>query len=745
MKKQITLIIVFFLILISTVRAMTITKVTNFPDTDNARIMGATSTHIFTFCKHSSRHKLYISSDGVTWNKIWEAPDDDHLITRMGQGSGDMYFITSTPDYNVMRYSNEKKMIAVSPDNLAEKGDIFEYDGYLYLSSYSSSGFNLYRAALPVNNANAANWTQISNSGFGNSDFAWAPILTEFKNDLYLITHDGFVANDEIRIYSSSDGVNFSLAHTVSDVRFVESHKTAIYNNELYFVYSRDSDGNVIILKTADGVNWSEAYNDSVDCPYLPFRRGEPAVLGGYLYYVSPDSAGNGSTLIRCSNNTWEVTRCAALDRSYYEQADAYSCEVFNDKLYIGAQASGGVVYAGVADGTPHPAYPKNAVVYTNAIEWRWYDFASNETKYFVSTSNGLTDISSTLPTDMSNWAETGLNVNTYYARSVKTFNLDGENLSQVMERYTLARVPGAAAFDISSNSIRVNWTANGNPGGTEYQAQNMTESINSAWITTFSWDNTGLSPNTFYTYQVRARNGDNVTTTYTSLGSTYTYANVPGTPDVLCGKGNFILICIDTNFNPPSTEYAVYNQTLSRWLQNDGSLGGSEAWQTYADWGGAAGATNNSLPDPNKQYTYTVKARNNDDIETALSSSDTAYSYCNDPVFSLFSNITSNSITLSWTSGGNPGGTEYRASNANTGQISSWSTALSWTCSSLLPNSNYTFYCQARNNDGTNTSFIIMGSAYTHANPPSAPTVQTNTPQSLKIIINENNNPAGT
>ena len=89
---------------------------------------------------------------------------------------------------------------------------------------------------------------------------------------------------------------------------------------------------------------------------------------------------------------------------------------------------------------------------------------------------------------------------------------------------YTLANLPGADGFsDITQTSIRANWTANGNPAGTQYYCQNTTAGTNSGWTTNTSWNSMGLSAGTTYAFRVKARNGDGVETGWRSLGSATT------------------------------------------------------------------------------------------------------------------------------------------------------------------------------------------------------------------------------
>ena len=103
-----------------------------------------------------------------------------------------------------------------------------------------------------------------------------------------------------------------------------------------------------------------------------------------------------------------------------------------------------------------------------------------------------------------------------------------------------------------TQTSIQANWTANGNPSGTDYYCENVTNGTNSGWITGTSWNSTGLACGTRYEFRVMARNGDNVNTTWTALDDTST----------TCLQED----CL--NFNPKDV-YIV--QEGSQWLLTDG------------------------------------------------------------------------------------------------------------------------------------------------------------------------------
>lgn len=125
-----------------------------------------------------------------------------------------------------------------------------------------------------------------------------------------------------------------------------------------------------------------------------------------------------------------------------------------------------------------------------------------------------------------STYEDAGLQSNHNYCYQVAA--RDGNNnataFSAVRCAYTLAKPPGVAAFTaITQTSIQANWTANANPVGTEYFVENTTRGTNSGWTTSTSWNSSGLSPATSYSFRVKARNSDGVETGWTTLGAATT------------------------------------------------------------------------------------------------------------------------------------------------------------------------------------------------------------------------------
>lgn len=96
----------------------------------------------------------------------------------------------------------------------------------------------------------------------------------------------------------------------------------------------------------------------------------------------------------------------------------------------------------------------------------------------------------------------------------------------------TLAASPISASFsNIFSTTVMANWTANGNPAGTEYEVEISTDAnflvgvTSSGWITELGHIFSNLSVSTVHYARVRARATTLVATSFVSLGSVSTLA----------------------------------------------------------------------------------------------------------------------------------------------------------------------------------------------------------------------------
>ena len=134
----------------------------------------------------------------------------------------------------------------------------------------------------------------------------------------------------------------------------------------------------------------------------------------------------------------------------------------------------------------------------------------------------------------------------------------------------------------------------------------------------------TGLTPNTQYSYQVRAQDlVSNISSYSTVVASTtvYTLANIPITPTIAIDSTTQLTATWGANSNPSGTNYYIENTTH----------GTNSGWTANTSW------TSNEL-NCNTSYNFTVKAKNAIDVETATVSANATTGECPGSVAGLFS-----------------------------------------------------------------------------------------------------------
>jgi hypothetical protein len=121
------------------------------------------------------------------------------------------------------------------------------------------------------------------------------------------------------------------------------------------------------------------------------------------------------------------------------------------------------------------------------------------------------------------------------------------------------------------------------------------------------------LTPNTQYNFRVVG--ASTAGTTNGSNLSFYTLAEAPAAPTVNTPTSTTLTVTLGADINPAATQYAIQETTTGNYVQANGSLGAVAAWQTSATWSSIVviGLS------PTTTYTFQVKARNGDNVETAF------------------------------------------------------------------------------------------------------------------------------
>jgi hypothetical protein len=193
-----------------------------------------------------------------------------------------------------------------------------------------------------------------------------------------------------------------------------------------------------------------------------------------------------------------------------------------------------------------------------------------------------------------------------------------------------------------------------GNPGGTDF----------TTWQVSRTFIDNGLTPGMQYCYKAKATD----LWSPSSWGNTvcaYAAANVPSAPTVsLVPEGSPLnsgfsnmRITVNENGNPSTVQYAILEEYSNKFMQADGTLGAAEAWQTYAQWGGATGLTTAKMPD-NYAYSLKAKAKNTGGAVTGYSPPTSVVGYDRtgpaSPVLTAVANNASNRVDLTWYEGDN-------------------------------------------------------------------------------------------
>jgi hypothetical protein len=130
-----------------------------------------------------------------------------------------------------------------------------------------------------------------------------------------------------------------------------------------------------------------------------------------------------------------------------------------------------------------------------------------------------------------------------YYFRAYAENSVDTTLAANELNFTTLANVPAAPTVDNpTATTLDVAVNANGNPAATEFAIQRTSDDnylqadgtfgASEDWQTAAEWDTTtatGLSPETEYSFQVKARNGANVETAFGTAASESTTAAATG------------------------------------------------------------------------------------------------------------------------------------------------------------------------------------------------------------------------
>jgi len=359
-----------------------------------------------------------------------------------------------------------------------------------------------------------------------------------------------------------------------------------------------------------------------------------------------------------------------------------------------------------VATGYTNASAPTNVQASSKtqtSIRWSW-DYINQTAFWAQNKSNPAENSGWITDTTTLFWDQTGLTANTTTTVQVKAKDvLDVETGFTEAVAYTLQNNIDSLSFSsIASDSITV--TANGtffnqNVGSSHFHFDNGSgQSIDDGT----TWANSGLEPNTQYTFTATPYNGNNEASSST-VGAKYTLANTPGQiVSTVVTDSNSLSLALSANSNPASTNVLLYSPTTDQYVDKTAKTltGTISSFDTLTNWTNTVVVTGLAT---NTAYQFQAVAKNGDDILTATSTASVAvYTRTSIPAGVAATVDGTTQITLNWTGDG----TEYYAENVTAGTNSGWVSGVTWVSDSLTANTQYIFRVKARNVSSVETDW---------------------------------------
>jgi hypothetical protein len=261
--------------------------------------------------------------------------------------------------------------------------------------------------------------------------------------------------------------------------------------------------------------------------------------------------------------------------------------------------------------------------------EFRFYDQFDNLIQTKTSTSSVAQGVEYTL-------LEEDVQPNTAAVRYVIAVNADAQSSdSTPANGATLAVAPGPQELiSPTSNSFIVVVDPLSNSSITEFalkEAENNeyiqedgSLGAQPFWQTYSQWGGQngitviGLSTNEQYEFATKARNVEDIETSFSESSPKYTLAVVP--VDYVASEvtQSGMRLTFGNSSNPTPTEFIMVDQDTGFYIQADGTLASGENWQNYVGWGEGSGKLISGLTE-DTLYNFAVKAKNGDGVETAF------------------------------------------------------------------------------------------------------------------------------
>ncbi|MDA3835324.1 MAG: hypothetical protein PF495_18240, partial [Spirochaetales bacterium] len=494
-------------------------------------------------------------------------------------------------------------------------------------------------------------------------------------------------------------------------------------------------------------------------------------------YYFEEQTGNSGGGGAGDSFDTWRSTTSSGL-------SDITDDTLLSDTSYqwrlTGKDIYGNTKYSNIIDSytlslPPDVSCNKSADVWVNVSTFNYTNdagFGSGGVEYYrikFSTNNSYTFTDSEPQWSSGVYVGTAIFDKSWYLHT-KSFNKsDAANGTTTYGPYKSdVSTPsglGIAFGNVTDGTIVIEGTASDNSSGLS-QAPYWYEETRgntdggglgdgfSAWNSSENVTDTGLSANTQYDYKVEARDNAGNITGWTTDITTYTLAKAPIEPSLTVISSATIDITIQpgNTDNSAVTKYVVkVSSNLGTWvgyMKSDGIFQGTEYWDTKANFGGESGKDINELA-VNNLYKFEVKARNEENINTAYGIAITSATKIETVSGLDFTNVSQTAIDAR-ASG------SYSNINMNSSGLKIWCQTTStdtgwkqnndwWSNADLSINTTYWFKANSKNQDGLENTETSLIPKSTLANAPLQPTLSVVDVDKINILINANSNPEWT
>ncbi|MEK7812688.1 MAG: hypothetical protein AAB296_02920, partial [Candidatus Desantisbacteria bacterium] len=279
----------------------------------------------------------------------------------------------------------------------------------------------------------------------------------------------------------------------------------------------------------------------------------------------------------------------------------------------------------------------------------------------------------------------------------------------------------GTGAADGSSESLNetyndgVEWYRVGDVGVYVNETTANSGASDQNWTASTSYSDTALSANTPYGYRVKGRDNNsqgrgawNNESAYSSSTSKYTLVETPNVPTFGTVTSTSIVINASGSSNIASGSSGYYFDSVTA-----GGDGGINVW-TQSTTGTATGLS------PNTQYTFQVKGRNGNGVETSWSTSASRWTAPSIPSITSCTaqtdqplNSELGKVVINWSGDASAYTLEYSNDQSNWNVLVNNQAVATYTHTGLNDNIIYYYRVKGRNNDNDWTDYSTTQSVF--------------------------------